>query len=415
MKRFGLLGESLGHSYSKELHGLLHDGQYDLLPCDETELLCYLSDERYSGFNVTLPYKKTVVPYCRKLSEAAERIGSVNTLIRMEDGSLFGDNTDYYGFISMAKRAGISFRGEKVLLLGTGGAAASAKAAAEDLGAAEIVSVSRTGEVTYRDLGAHRDAAILVNATPIGMFPHPYESPVDPNDFPHLKGVLDVVYHPLRTMLTDAAKQRGIAVGDGLWMLVAQARKAAERFYGTDRRLADAETVYRTVRRSKENLVLIGMPGCGKSTVGKLLGAMSSRPVIDLDAKIEDTYGMSIETIFERHGEETFRAWERELLRRYGQENGIILVTGGGIVKDASNRYPMQANGRVYHIEREVSCLAREHRPLSLTSDLERMHRKRLPLYRAFADRTVQNDTTPEAVAQEIWRDFFETVGIERA
>ena len=413
MAVYGLLGRTLGHSWSVPIHHALGCKDYQLYEREPEDLEGFLQQE-IGGLNVTIPYKRDVMPYCDVIDEMAAAIGSVNTLVRRSDGKLYAYNTDAAGFCYLAKRAGISFAGKKAVILGSGGASRTAAACARQLGARETIVVSRSGEHNYENLHLHADAEIVVNTTPVGMFPHTGKQAVDLTAFPRLEGVLDVIYNPRRTALLLQAETLGIPCSDGLPMLVAQAVAAEEHFF--DRSLPETETerILAMLRQDCTNLVLIGMPGSGKSTVGRLLGGLTGRKAIDLDAEVEARAGCSIPELFAREGEAAFRSLEREVVEEFGKGSGQLLITGGGVVKDPRNYASLHQNGRIYHLLRDLSALPREGRPLSQGADLAAMWREREPLYRKFRDAEVENNGTAAETAQAIWRDFCAHSGTER-
>jgi len=363
---------------------------------------------------VTIPYKKTVIPYLSEIGDTAKRIGAVNTIVRRADGSLFGDNTDFYGMMEMARRAKIDFHGKKTLILGSGGTSLTAVDVVRENGGTPVV-VSRSGENNYQNLHLHKDAAYIINTTPLGMYPNPHAQAVDLRDFPNLQGVLDVVYNPLRTQLLMQAEELGIPCEGGLSMLIYQGVLACEIFEGKpiDReRVVKAE---RALRRSVTNLVLIGMPGCGKSAIGEKLAQALGMPLVDLDAEIVKAAGMSIPEIFEKEGEAGFRKRESEQVQRFGTIGGNVLVTGGGAVKDPMNRKYLRMNGFVAHITRDLDKLPMEGRPLSQSREaLETMWQQRRPLYENCRDAHFANDSTIEACVQMIKEAFDEALCPER-
>lgn len=413
-KQFGLIGEKLGHSHSKTLHGFLADYRYDLWPMPPAAVDTFMREENFDGINVTIPYKKTVIPYLSEIGDTAKRIGAVNTVVRREDGSLYGDNTDFYGMMEMARRAKINFLGQKTLILGSGGTSLTAVDVVRENGGMPVV-ISRNGENNYDNLRLHRDAAYIINTTPLGMYPNPHAQAVDLRDFPKLQGVLDVVYNPLRTQLLMQAEALGIPCEGGLSMLIYQGVLASELFEGKHlprERVVQAE---RALRRSITNLVLIGMPGCGKSTIGRNLSEELNMPLIDLDAEIEKTAGMTIPQIFAAEGEDGFRKRESEQVEKYGSIGGRVLVTGGGAVKDPLNRKYLRMNGFVVHITRDLDLLSMEGRPLSQSREaLQTMWQERKPMYEACRDAHFANDTTIEACVQNIREAFDEALCAER-
>lgn len=413
MKQFGLIGERLGHSHSKTLHALLADYAYDLWPMPPERLdgwMKWLRDGAFDGMNVTIPYKKAVMPYLDEVGETARRIGCVNTVVRREGGALYGDNTDAYGMSVMARRAGIDFSGRKTLVLGSGGTSLTACDVVRRSGG-EVIVISRSGENNYANLDRHRDADYLINTTPVGMYPHWDEQPVDLSLFPHLRGVLDVIYNPLRTHLLLQAERLGIPCEGGLSMLIHQAVRACELFTGAPVSADRVRGAERALRRSVTNLVLVGMPGCGKSTVGALLSRMLDMPLHDLDAEIEAAAGCTIPQIFEREGEVGFRAREAEQLRRFASVGGSVLVTGGGAVKSAENRLLLRMNGVVFHITRDLALLPTAGRPLSQSrARLAELWQERKALYADCADICISNDASPETCADAIKEAFDEAL-----
>ena len=397
----GLLGRKLGHSYSPQIHNLLGDYSYVLFEKEPEELENFLKNGEFSGLNVTIPYKKEVIPYLSELSPTAQKMGCVNTVLRRSDGTLYGHNTDYFGFTSLVRHAGLSVAGKKVLVLGSGGASNTAVAALKDLGASPVV-ISRSGENNYGNLHLHRDAAAIVNATPVGMYPNTGVSPIDLELFPHLQGVLDVIYNPARTQLLLDAEKLGIPRENGLWMLVAQAKEAAEVFTGGKISDEVIEKIYRELSHQMKNIVLIGMPGCGKSTIGTLLAEKLGRTLADADEKIISLAGKSIPDIFAQDGEPTFRDWETKALTELGKQSGLVIATGGGCVTQKCNYPLLHQNGYLVWLERDCSVLPTDGRPLSQANDLGKMYAARKPLYEAFADIRVENAGTPAETVQKI-------------
>ncbi len=410
-KIFGLLGRKLGYSWSPPIHTALGCEGYRLLELEPEDLPAFLSRPDIGGVNVTIPYKRDVMPYCDVIDEAAQAIGSVNTLARRTDGRLYAWNTDAAGFCWMAERAGICFQGRKAVILGSGGASLTAQAMAKKLGAREIVVVSRSGADNYGNLDRHADAEIVVNTTPVGTYPNTGAAPVDLAVFPRCAGVLDVIYNPRRTALLLQAEALGIPCSDGLPMLVAQAKAAEEHFF--DKAIPDSENerILAMLRRDTQNIVLIGMPGSGKTTVGAALAKLTQREAIDIDARIAARAGCSIPEIFARGSETAFRALEREETAEAGKQSGKIILTGGGVVKDQRNYAALHQNGRIYHLIRDLELLPTDGRPLSQGADLAAMWAERAPLYARFRDAAIENSGTVEETAAGIWRDFCENSG----
>ena len=397
----GLLGKSLAHSYSPQIHSYLGDYSYELFEKQPEELEDFLLHGNFSSINVTIPYKIDVIPYCNQLTDCAQRMGAVNTIIRQKDGSLIGHNTDYFGFLSTIQRTGIQVSGKKVLVLGSGGASVTAVFVLEELGA-NVVIISRTGENNYKNLQLHQDAAMIVNTTPVGMYPNTGVSPVDLKQFPKLEGVIDIIYNPARTQLLLDAEKLNIPYENGLWMLVAQAKEAAEWF--TEEKISDSviEEIHWKVTKQMENLVLIGMPGCGKSTIGKQLAEQCRKTFVDADAEIEKTAGMSIPEIFQLEGETGFRARETKVLEELGKRSGLVIATGGGCVTREENYPLLHQNATIYWLQRDIYKLPTNGRPLSQTNSLEEMYAVRKPMYERFADKIISNNFTPNATIEAI-------------
>lgn len=404
----GLLGRKLGHSYSPQIHSMLGNYSYALFEKEPEELASFLKDGDFSGINVTIPYKKDVIPYLDELSPVAQKIGSVNTIVRRSDGSLFGHNSDYYGFISLVQHSGIPVSGRKVLVLGSGGTSSMVVTALKDLGAAPVV-ISRSGENNYDNLHIHADASVIVNATPVGMYPNTGVSPVALDRFPKLEGVLDVIYNPAKTRLLLDAESLNIPHANGLWMLVAQAKEASEYFTGENLSDENIGRIHRILSHQMKNIILVGMPGCGKSTVGSLLAQNLNRKFMDSDEEIIRLSGKSIPDIFSQDGEEVFRRWETIALENLGKQSGLVIATGGGCVTRSRNYPALHQNGSIVWLERDLSVLPTDGRPLSQTNSLERMYAVRYPMYDAFADFRVNNTGTPAQTVAEIKRKLEET------
>ena len=401
-KRCGLIGEKLGHSFSPAIHGKLADYEYKLYELSPEQVGPFLEKKEYDGLNVTIPYKKTVIPYCDELSEAAKSIGSVNTIVKRPDGTLLGHNTDYDGFMWLLKNAGADVKGKKAVVLGTGGASVTVQAALRDLGAAQVVVISRSGEDNYENIARHSDAKILVNATPVGMYPKTGVSPVNLDVFTALEGVFDVVYNPARTQLLLEAEKRGIPCANGLGMLVAQAKAACERFTGEPIDDEKVYTIKAEMERSTRNVMLIGMPGSGKSTVGAALAESLGRKLVDVDERIVEMAGCSIPEIFLKDGEEGFRQIEHQALCEVSKESGLVIATGGGVVTRRENLDPMRQNSLIVWLLRDLSLLPKEGRPLSQANSLTEMFKVREPLYRAAADCIAYNNGSLQDTLKQI-------------
>ncbi len=402
MLKCGLLGRKLGHSYSPAIHGMLSDYSYELFEREPEQLEDFLLHGDWNGINVTIPYKKSVLPYCRELSPLAKEIGSVNTIVRRPDGSLFGDNTDAYGFESLVKKSGIEVRGKKALVLGSGGASVTVVAVLKRLGAGSVTVISRSGEDNYDNIRKHADAKIIVNTTPVGMFPNNGQSAVDLGTFPACEGVLDAVYNPARTALLLQAERLGIPCAGGLYMLVAQAKRACEIFTGSSIPDSEIERIEKVLSAQMQNIILIGMPSSGKSTIAAALGEKLGRPVYEADALIEEEAGMDIPAIFAAHGEEYFRKLETQVLRKLGAMSGAIISTGGGCVTREENYEPLHQNGRMVWLLRDTDKLDKTGRPISLRSDLNELYARREPMYARFADLKADNNGSIEDTLAQI-------------
>lgn len=402
MLKCGLLGQKLGHSYSPAIHGMLADYDYQLFEREPEQLEDFLKNGDWDGINVTIPYKKAVLPYCAELSDTARRIGSVNTIVRRPDGSLYGDNTDAYGFESLVKKSGIQVQGKKALVLGSGGASVTVVAVLKLLGAESVTVISRGGEDNYDNLDKHADAQIIANTTPVGMYPNNGQAAVDLAQFPQCEGVLDVVYNPARTALLLQAEKLGIPCAGGLYMLVAQAKRSSELFTGSSIPDSEIGRIEKVLSGQMKNIVLVGMPSSGKSTLAAALGEKLGRPVYEADALIEQEAGMDIPAIFARYGEGHFRALETEILSRLGKLSGAVISTGGGCVTREENYDLLHQNGTILWLQRGTEKLDKTGRPLSLKNDLNEMYQKREPMYRRFADAAVDNNGSVEATLEQI-------------
>lgn len=402
MLKCGLLGQKLGHSYSPAIHGMLADYDYQLFEREPEQLEDFLKNGPWDGINVTIPYKKAVLPYCAQLSETARRIGSVNTIVRRPDGSLYGDNTDAYGFESLIRKNGIDVRGRKALVLGSGGASVMAVAVLKLLGAESVTVISRGGEDNYNNLERHAGAQIIANTTPVGMYPNNGQAAVDLTCFPRCEGVLDVVYNPERTALLLQAEKLGIPRAGGLYMLVAQAKRSSELFTGQTIPDSEIDRIEAVLSGQMKNIVLVGMPSSGKSTLAAALGETLGRSVYEADALIAQEAGMDIPAIFAQYGEEHFRALETEILSRLGKLSGAILSTGGGCVTREENYDLLHQNGSIIWLQRSIDKLDKTGRPISLKNDLNELYQKREPMYRRFADATVDNNGSVAATVEQV-------------
>jgi len=390
-KRFGLLGDSLTHSYSPFIHSELGSYEYNLYEIKNDDLDNFLKRGDFDGLNVTIPYKKSVIPYCRGLSETARMSGSVNTIKKLEDGSLYGDNTDFFGFDYLLKKTGVNPAAGKSIILGSGGSSLTVQAVLRSAKAKEIVVISRQGGDNYKNIAKHSDARIIINSTPAGMYPNNGLSPLaDLSVFKNCEAVIDLIYNPSRTELLLQAEERGVYGANGLLMLAAQAKKSAEIF--TETLIADEkiEEIAIKIASKTRNIILIGMPGCGKTSIGKELAKISGRAFADTDEKIIKDSGKSIPEIFSLDGEDEFRALESGALRSLCKESGLVIATGGGIVKRSENLRIMRQNGIIVFLDRDIGRLEITGRPLSEKEGLNKLAEERLPLYSRWNDYAVK-------------------------
>lgn len=399
MMEYGLLGNPLGHSLSPRLHRYFGDYDYRLYAVGPEKMADILRRREFRGLNVTIPYKQAVIPYVDALTDTAREVGAVNTLYFDASGALWGDNTDVYGFCTMLE--GIDVRGKKALVLGSGGTSHTACYALRALGAGDCIVVSRRGAVNYENVySLHADAEVIVNATPVGMFPNNGARPIDIRRFPRLCAVADVIYNPARTALLQDADALGIPRAGGLSMLVAQAARSVERFSGRALGEEAWRGALRQVAASLRGVALVGMPGCGKSTIAQAVAQELGRACVDLDAEIEREAGKSIPEIFAQDGEEAFRAAETRAARQFSRENAV-LTTGGGCVLRAENAQALRANSLVVWLKRAIDQLPREGRPLSV-GNLYEMEQKRAPYYLAASDVQIENQGSVEEVAAAV-------------
>ena len=406
MKQYGCIGKKLTHSFSKEIHAKLADYNYELIELTEEEIAPFFVKRDFAAINVTIPYKQTLISYLDSISPVAQRIGAVNTIVN-KDGKLYGYNTDYYGMKALVERVGIDLNGRKVLILGTGGTSKTAQVLAADLGAAEVLTVSRKkteAYITYDEaVSDHCDAQVIINTTPSGMYPNCEDRPIDISCFPRLEGLIDAVYNPLRTNLVLDAQERGIKAEGGLYMLVMQAVVAVEHFLNTAIPKETADQVFASIYASKENIVLTGMPGSGKSTVGKLL-ELEGFSFVDTDEEIEKRCGCSICDLIKEKGEPYFRDLETEVIREVSSNSCRIISTGGGAILREENVRCLKRNGRLYFLNAELSRLqATNSRPLSDTVEkLKRLYMERMPVYQKSADMVVPDLAEPQEEANYI-------------
>lgn len=409
--KYGLLGEKLGHSFSKEIHARLADYEYELRELNAEELDALFRKKDFEAVNVTIPYKQTVIPYLDEISERAKTIGAVNAVVN-RNGKLFGDNTDFAGMRALALHAGADMKNKKVLVLGTGGTSKTACAVAKDLGAREFLRVSRTKKedaVTYEEAAEkHSDAQIIINTTPVGMFPKTNASPIDLSVFPKLEAVLDAIFNPLRTELVLTAQERGIIASGGLYMLVAQAVYASALFLNKKADEKKTDEVYKEILNEKRNIFLIGMPSSGKSSVGKKLAEMAGKEFEDTDAMLVKRFGEPIADYIRKNGEKTFRDAESEVIAEAAKERGKVIATGGGAILRKEKVREMKRNGVTVFLDRDLSLLtATSDRPLSSTKEaLERLYNERFPIYEKAADVTVKSNDEIGAVAQAVRKEL---------
>ena len=414
MKKFGCIGKKLTHSFSKEIHSRLADYEYELIELAEDDIEPFFCQKNFNAINVTIPYKQTVIPYLDSLSDVAKRIGAVNTVVN-KNGKLYGYNTDYYGMKALIERTGVELKGKKILILGTGGTSKTARVLTKDMGAAEILTVSRSkceDFITYEEaLKEHSDADVIINTTPSGMYPDCESQPIDISKFSNLKGVIDAVYNPLCTNLILNAKAKGIKAEGGLYMLVMQAVVAVEKFLDTEISKTVADSVFKDVIASKENVVLTGMPGSGKSTVGKLLD-IDGFSFVDTDEEIEKRCGCTIRELIKRKGEKYFRDIETEVIKDVSSKSCQIISTGGGAVLRNENVHSLKMNGKLFFINADFSrLLPTDNRPLSDTADkLKALYDERIDIYKTVADVIVPDTGTPQEEAEFILRTRTELI-----
>ena len=409
--KYGLIGEHLTHSYSCEIHAQIADYEYELHELAPSELGGFLTKREFNAINVTIPYKQDVIPYLDGISDTAKRIGAVNTIVN-RGGKLYGDNTDFAGMLALAKHIGVDMKGKKVLILGTGGASKTGHALAEYMGAESVYYVSRSGNngsITYEQaVSEHSDAQVIINATPVGMFPKQGGRPIDISAFPKLEGVLDAIYNPLRTNLILDAQERGIPAEGGLYMLSAQAVHAAAVFQDIPLDESLVDKAFKSVKNDKQNIVLIGMPSSGKTTVGRILAEKCGKELADTDEYIVKKIGMPIADFFAKHGEAEFRKIEKETVAGLASTGGKIIATGGGAVLDAENVRALKQNGVLVFLDRRPeNLIATDDRPLaSRRSALEKLYAERYDIYCAAAEVHIDANTTPGAEADAILKEL---------
>ncbi len=410
--KYGCIGEHLSHSFSAVIHNLIADYPYDICEVAKEDLDSFMKKREFNALNVTIPYKEAVIPYLDCYDEKARLIGAVNTVVN-KDGKLCGYNTDFYGMEKLLEHSGICVSGKKALILGSGGTSKTAYAVLTHLCAREILKVSRTkkeGTLTYDEIyEKHLDAEIIINTTPVGMFPNIIGMPIDISRFPKLCGIIDAVYNPIKTDFVLAAEKTGIAAEGGLYMLVAQAVRASEIFFDKTYGKDLTEKIYKKILCDKQNIVLVGMPSCGKSTVGKLLANKLSRQFYDTDELVVKNTGTEISDIFKNRGEEYFRTLESEVIGEISSIGGAVIASGGGAVLREGNVDALKKNGKIYFLDRSLNLLIPTgDRPLSNdVTSLEKRYKERYEIYKNAADTVIPADGTPEEVCDLILKDFI--------
>lgn len=396
---YGLLGEKLEHSYSPTVHRLLGLENYRLFEVSPERLEDFIKTKEFDGLNVTIPYKKSVIPFLDDMSDTAREIGSVNVIVKREDGTLYGDNTDAFGFVALVKQTGLFIGGKKVLVLGSGGASLAVVAGLNRLHASEIVVISRSGENNYENISKHYDADFIVNTTPVGMYPNNGEAPLSLEGFNSLSGVFDVIYNPVKTKLVLDAEARGIPAFGGIHMLVMQAVKTEEIFLGGYINRFVYGKAEETLLKSVKNVTLIGMPGSGKTVIGRRLAARLGREFVDIDHYIEAREGKTVTEIFNEGGEEYFRKIETECTAEVSKRSGLVISTGGGVVTRPENRDLIKQNSTVVYLICNNPNASKRKRPILNEHSYEELSKERLPVYRAWADTSILNTGVNETVS----------------
>ena len=408
--KYGLIGEHLTHSFSKEIHEKIAGYNYELKELKKEELESFIKSKSFSAINVTIPYKEAVIEFVDNISEKAREIGAVNTIVN-KGGRLCGYNTDFYGMRAMIKKSGITLKDKKVLILGTGGTSKTAFSVAKALGANLILKVSRSDKSSDLDIisyatayADHKDADVIINTTPCGMYPNVYDVPIDINRFKNLSSVVDVIYNPLSTLLIQNAQKLDIPCVSGLYMLVAQAVYACELFLDKSFEESLIDDVYREILASKKNIVLIGMPSSGKTTIGKLVAEKLSREFIDTDDEITKKENKAISLIFEESGEEYFRNLETEIVKNISTLTGKVISTGGGAVLKSENLEALRLNSEIFLLDRDISfLLPTSDRPLANSKEkIQALYSERMPIYKAAADKVIKVKTDAIKAADEI-------------
>ncbi len=398
--RFCLIGEKLGHSFSKQVHALSNIN-YSLKEISKNDLQSFVENCEYTGFNVTIPYKTEIIKYLDYIDDSAKDIGAVNTVLKKE-GKLYGYNTDLLGMHKMIQRVGVNLKDKVVMILGSGGTSKTAKALCYRSGVKKIYMVSRKGEINYDNYNRCSDVEIVINTTPIGMFPNNFDQPINLNHFNNLLAVFDCVYNPIKTNLILQAEELNIPCSGGLFMLVGQALGSQEIWFNKKISEEQIESVFSTIYNGKKNLVLSGMPSSGKSTIGKELATRLGMKFIDTDELIESKVGKKIKDIFRLHGEEFFRDLESQVVKEVSKLSSVVIAIGGGAPLRKENRNALKQNGVIVYIKRDISLLVTDDRPLSQKEGVNALYEKRKDIYEKFADYTVVNDKTIEQVVKEI-------------
>ena len=388
---YGLIGRKLGHSFSKTLHNLIGNYDYELREIEPENLEEFMLKKDFKAINVTIPYKQDVIPFLEEIDPFAQKIGAVNTIVN-KNGKLFGYNTDFLGLKSLILKNNMDLKGKKVLILGSGGTSKTAIAVAQDLSASDIYCLSRKGSeglITYEEAyRSHTDAKVIINTTPCGMYPKIGESAIDIEKFPRLEAVVDAVYNPLSSALVVGARNKGINAIGGLYMLISQGVFASELFLNKKYPETLVDGIFEKIVKEKENIVLIGMPASGKTTVGKALAESLGKSFYDSDEEIVKKEGVSIPEIFASKGEKYFRECESQVIKELSALQGAVIATGGGAVLNPKNTDLLKENGKVFFLDRNLDdMVATPDRPLSSTrEDLEKRYKERYPIYCSSAD-----------------------------
>lgn len=411
---FGLLGEKLGHSFSKEIHESINDYIYNLIEVSKDNFDKFMIDRKFNSINVTIPYKEMVIPYLSYIDPKAKEIGAVNTIVNIDD-KLYGYNTDYLGLKRLIIKNNISFENKKVLILGTGGTSKTAYVLSKDLGCSEVVKVSRKqgdNTITYDEAkNSYNDANIIINTTPCGMYPND-DLIIELDNFNNLEAVVDVIYNPLNTKLIRKAKMRNIKAVNGLYMLVAQAVYASYIFINKEVDENKIEEVYKKIKNTKLNISLIGMPSCGKTTISKMLGELLNKNIIDTDEEIEKEINMPISSFLNKDNESDFRDIESEVIDNVSKYNNVIISTGGGVIKRNDNIDRLRRNSLIIFIDRDLHLLqSTSSRPLSSNKvDLEKLYNERYSIYKKSCDYIIKNNDNIEEVIKEILEVYYENI-----